>query len=143
MVEGYRAICTDSYAWEYPGGLSKDRHDLIGDAVAVLGNLGFITHSASSYVRKWVANEWQDYVNPSGDILVQVKAFKNGNVHWRFMPEAIKALNVEAGRLLGWIHTPADVVAELGYEPEEAEKYFRCTQHILPSNIKLLCGGAA
>ncbi len=144
VVEGYRAICTDSYAWDYPGGLSKDRHELIGDAVAVLGNLGFITHSPSSYVRKWIANDWQDYQTPSGDILVQVKAFKNGNVHWRFMPEAIKALNVEAGRLLGWIHTPADVVAELGYEPAEAEKYFRCSQKILPSNVKLLlCGGAA
>lgn len=54
------------------------------------------------------------------------------------MPEAIKALNVEAGRLLGWIHSPAEVVAELGYTVEEAEKLFMSSQKILASGVKLL-----
>lgn len=143
VVEGYKAICTDSYKLDYPNNLARDRHELIGDTIAVLGNLGFIHASSDSYQRHWVANQWQDFTNPSGEVLMQAKAFMNGNVHWRFMPEAIKALNVEAGRLLGWIHTPDDVVAELGYTPEEAERLFMSSAKILPSSIKLLSTGVA
>lgn len=138
VVQGYTAICCNDRTWDYPNGLAKDRHELIGDAVAVLGNLGFTTYSLSSFQRQWVANEWQDFLDNDGNILVQVKAFKNGNVHWRFRPEAIRALNVEAGRLLGWIHTPAEAVAELGYDPDEVEKLFMSNHKLLPSNIKLL-----
>jgi hypothetical protein len=43
----------------------------------------------------------------SGDVLFQAKAYMNGNMHFRFLPDAIKALNVEAGRLLGWLRSAA------------------------------------
>ncbi len=138
VVTGYRAICNEQYSWDYPSGLHKDRHNIIADTLAVLSNLGYRNDSLDSFARSWQANEWQDFTNNGGETLVQMKAFKNGNVHYRFMPEAIRALNVEAGRLLGWLKSPSDVVAELGYEPEEAERLFMSSQKILPGNVKLL-----
>lgn len=54
----------------------------------------------------------------------QVKAHVKGTLHFRFAEDAIKALNVEAGRLLGWLKDPGDVVEELGYTFEEAAEYF-------------------
>jgi len=67
-----------------------------------------------------------------------VKGFLNGNLHFRFKPEAIKAFNVEAGRLLGWIRTADEAVDEMGITPEEANCYFGSCQKVLPSNVKLL-----
>ncbi len=55
-----------------------------------------------------------------GDVVFQAKAFMNGNMHFRIMPEAIKALNIEAGRLLGWLRGPQDVVTELGYSMDDS-----------------------
>jgi hypothetical protein len=47
-------------------------------------------------------------------------------------------LNVEAGRLLGWLRSTADVVAQLGYSPEEAERFFGANRQLTPSSLKLL-----
>jgi len=65
----------------------------------------------------------------------------NGNLHFRFMPDAIKALNINAGRLLKWLRTEEDVVSELGYSWEDAKKYFNVNVRLLPKNINLLGGG--
>ncbi len=142
VLNGYQAIPKDKNGfgnWDYPNGLHKAKHEQIADIVAVLGNLGFNSgFSLSSLHREWVGGQWQDFFESDGETLFQVKAYINGNIHFRFKPEAIKALNVEAGRLLGWIHGPNDVVAELGYTPEEADKLFKSHQMILPSNVKLL-----
>jgi len=133
--------CLDkgSYSrWEYPGGLYRDRHDNIADIIAVMSNLGFSTHSQSSLDRVWTGGKWQDWYTSEGEILFQVKAYQNGNMHMRFMPEAIKALNIEAGRLLKWVRTKDDVIKEMGYTVEDLEKYFKSNSHILTSSVKLL-----
>lgn len=139
VVVRYSAINKSGYRWEYPGGLSRDCHDLIADVIAVMGNLGFSTFSSNSLDREWEAGKWQNFYETNSDeILFQVKAHMNGNMHFRFMPSAIKALNVSAGRLLKWLRTEEDVVTELGYTPQEAREYFHRDFHILPSNVKLL-----
>ena len=43
----------------------------------------------------------------------------------RFAPDAIMAINVEAGRLLGWLKSPAEAATELGATVEEAERHWR------------------
>jgi hypothetical protein len=127
-------------AYECTGNLHKSCHELLDDVTAVLFNLGFTTYDTTTRNRTWVGGQWEDFHLDDGRILFQVKAYKNGNMHFRFMPEAIKRLNVEAGRLLGWIRSAADVVSELGYTPEEAKQYFSSSFHIAPSNVKLLAG---
>ena len=62
----------------------------------------------------------------------------NGNMHFRFNQSAIKALNIEAGRLLKWVRTAEDVVEEMEYTAEDAKMYFKANKYILSSNIKLL-----
>lgn len=137
VVHHYSAIGNGDYRFEHPNGLHKSCHELIADVVAVLGNLGFLT-SGRSLQRQWEAGEWQDFCLDDGSVLFQVKAFKNGNLHWRFMPKAIKAINVEAGRLLGWLRGPTDVVNELGYTSKDAEELFGSSHQLVASNVKLL-----
>ena len=70
--------------------------------------------------------------------ILQVKGFKNGNLHFRFMPAAIRALNVEAGRLMGWIRTAADVVSQLDYTAAEAERAFVSSVQLGAGSVKRL-----
>lgn len=140
VVKRWKAICTDRYdRWNYPGGLSQDSHNLIADAIAVMGNLGFQTESLRSIDRHWTGGKWQDfYLSNTDDILFQVKAYMNGNMHFRFNQTAIMALNVNAARLLKWVRTKEEAAEELGYTHGEVDKYFNRNTHILPNNIKLL-----
>lgn len=143
VLDGYSAIAKPgsfSSSWDHPGGLHTSCHERIDDLIAVCGNLGFpIARSgAPSRVRAWTSNVWQDFTDAEGDIVFQAKAFMNGNLHFRFRPATIKALNVEAARLLGWIHAPSDVVAEMGYEQAEAERYFGANTLLKPSHVRLL-----
>lgn len=137
VVSSWQAI-GPADGWEYPGGLHKGRHELIADVTAVLYNLGYAVDDAPSLGRMWQAGQWQDFCLADERVLFQVKAHKNGNLHFRFMPETIKAINVEAGRLLGWLKGPGDVVSQLGYTADEAAQFYGASLQINPSNVKLL-----
>jgi hypothetical protein len=139
VVSCWGAIKSDQWSSGYTGELSDDAHDLIGDILVVLANLGFdAPHERPSKWRTWVGGQWQNWRDGEDRILVQMKAYKNGNVHLRFMPEAIKTLNVEAARLLGWIRSVDEAVEELGYSRAEVEQAFGRQVKLTPSNIKLL-----
>jgi hypothetical protein len=141
VLEKYRAIGGSS-SWDYPAGLAKGCHEVIADIIAVLFNLGFPTSSPSSMNRDWTAGKWENWYrtgHPS-EILFQVKGYAKGTLHLRFLPAAIKAINVEAGRLLGWLKAPADVVRELGYSEDEAKRLYGSTRTILPGTARLLLG---
>ena len=61
-------------------------------------------------------------------------------MHIRFNKEFMKALNVEVGRLLGWIHKKEDIANEFPDDMAKgAEKYFRTNYNCISNNmIKLL-----
>lgn len=145
----YRIVVEKSYAiyvsdglftssrYDYPGNLSTRCHELIADVIAVMSNLGFSTSSQNSRDREWESGKWQDWHLSGDDVLFQMKAFKNGNVHFRFKQEAIRALNIEAARLLKWVRSAEEVVTEMGYTKQEAKKYFNVNASML-SSVKLL-----
>lgn len=128
--------------WEYPGGLHNSCHEIIDDMIAVFGNLGFPVKSAvSSRARRWMRNDWQNFNGADGEVVFQVKAFLNGNLQLRIDQQAMKALNIEAGRLLGWLRSPADVVRETGYSAEDATRFFGSNQRLGSGNVRLLSAG--
>lgn len=128
----------DTWKWEYPGGLHNSAHEIIDDAIAVMGNLGFRVVGTVSRSRMWRRNVWQDFYDANGETVFQVKGFDNGNLQWRFHQDAIKALNIEAGRLLGWIRTQDDAVTETGYSRVDVAKYFGQNQRISTTTVRLL-----
>lgn len=158
----HSAINATNESWnryEYPGDLHSGCHELLDDVIAVMGNLGFTieAHAAHagdqtrwktcagcyprSRVRQWYSGSWQNFHLTDGRILFQAKAFKNGNIHFRFLPDAIKVLNIEAGRMLGWLHEPADVEREMGVPLEEARVLFGSNRQLGASSVLLLTGG--
>ncbi len=144
VVPGYRAIGGHDFgAYDYPGGLHRDCHALIADIIAVLSTLGFSTTSPGSMIRGWRANSWHNWHSPEGEVLFQVKGFANGNLHMRFAPDAIMAINVEAGRLLGWLKSPAEAATELGATQEQAERAWGSVAKLDATKTLALAGGVA
>jgi len=68
---------------------------------------------------------------------MEVKLFKNGNIHIKFDQEFIKKLNIEVGRIKKWIHTPKEASEEINISEFESNKYFNSSIKI-KKNLKLL-----
>ncbi len=68
------------------------------------------------------------------DYIGDVKSFKNNNVHFKFEKGFMKAFNIEAARLLGWVRSAADVMTEFSSEceisVEDAAKMFNSNHSI-------------
>ena len=56
-------------------------------------------------------------------------------VHFQFNQEFIKKLNLEVGRLRGWIKTPQEAAEEFDITLDEANKYWKSTYELLPSTL--------
>lgn len=126
--------------------LSDSAADFIGDLLTLARNLGFdctTAHSDLSYSgrERWAPGEARQFygIDKRGQevTLMDVRAFKNRNLHLRLAPAFILALNVEHGRLKGWLRTREEAVEELR-EPAAAE-YFYANKLLTHSNVPLLC----
>lgn len=140
--DGYQAMQQPGSwnTYEFPGGLHNSAHELMDDMIAVFGNLGFRVKAEASRSRKWAGGTWENFDGEDGTLLFQLKAYLNGNVHIRMAPKVVRALNIEAGRILGWVRTPEEVVTEMGYTAEDAKQYFGSNAKIGPGSMRKLLG---
>lgn len=132
----------DESSWDYENNLSETCHDFLGDIVTVANNLGFPC-SDTSRSRFWSSGSPMEFYLDNDEVLMRVKAHMNGNLHIQFNQDFIKALNVEASRLLGWIRSPKEAVEEMGIDFVTAERAFQSNRIFAPSECKLLTAGEA
>jgi methylase of polypeptide subunit release factors len=122
----YKAIHNGDYTkWENPNNLHKEAHDFINDIFTIANNLGFSNNANTHHYGDWEAGKAETFYCSTDKILLEVRAFKNGNLHFKFNQDFIKALNIEASRLLGWIKTPEQAVDEMGVELTFARAKFK------------------
>ena len=76
-----------------------------------------------------------------GEVLFEAKAYLNGNVHLRLNQKFALALNVEYGRLRGWLKTGAEAAAELN--DKEAPLYFGKQVQLGAHSLLMLSGPPA
>ena len=146
VLDGCGAICNSD--WEHERkrfcGLTETAYNLLVDIVVTSNNLHFNSSDTPRNFR-WLAGKSNTMLMANGSPLVECKAFKNGNMHMRFDPKFMLALNVEAGRLLGWIRNPTEACDEMEItDPEERDAValsFGTAFHI-GSNTQLLLGSA-
>lgn len=112
----------------------------VQDIFTVASNLGF--EYAGQYhgfpVSGWKYGKARELSMKTGEVLASIKIYKNGNYHFKFSTQFMKAFNVEAGRLLGWLKSPQQAADELKIKPEECLKFFKSNLSLVRSNIKLL-----
>ena len=80
----------------------------------------------------------EDMIRTDNDTFTTIRGHSNGNVHFQFNQEFIKKLNLEVGRLRGWIKTPQEAAEEFDITLEEANNYWKSTYELLPSTLSHL-----
>lgn len=135
-------INVSHYSWEKTryDGLCERAYCFIQDLLTVANNLGFLCSSSIG------GYEWHPgkpnvfyFSDRKGKrcVLFEVRAFKNQNMHVRLSKRFALALNVEHGRLRGWLRSPAEACEEL--RDNEAGKFWGATFRLLPdSGMKFL-----
>jgi hypothetical protein len=93
-------------------------------------------------VDEWESNKKvKFYINRAENkILMQVKAFKNGNLHIKFNQDFIRTLNIEFGRLKGWLTNHIQASEELNIPVKFSEKVFKGNFHLPTGKGFLMLG---
>lgn len=95
-------------------GADSSRRELLQDLCTVARNLGFEgIYEAGLLSDKWTPGEWREAMFLGG-VLFAAKVYQNGNLHFKFHKELMGRLNVEAGRLLGWVTSQRQADEEMG-----------------------------
>jgi len=144
VLERTGGISSSSYSSDQINGLCNSAAELVHDLCTIAGNLLFDirdTERVSDF--QWESNKKNvfHYMNHSTgelEILFDIRAFKNGNLHIRFNPRFICRLNVEFGRLKGWLKTPKEAMDELGVSAEDAVSSFGNNLKITVNNVLAL-----
>jgi len=138
-------ICTAYYSFEQSkSGLSHRAGDVLNDLRTIATNLGFDTSSfGDAHSVAWVSNRkntflYHDLSRGQDHILFEAKAYKNGNLHLKLNQAFICRLNVEFGRLKGWLKSPKQAAEELDISETEAAKSFAANLQLEHSNLLAL-----
>ena len=145
-VLDYRIIASSPFRCGWSGQMEQSYHDnnTLKDIFVIARNLGFAPcdyrpepNSFGEKVQVYQKFNSETHEQP---LLMDYTCYKNGNMHIRFNKEFMKALNVEVGRLLGWIHKKEDIANEFPDDMAKgAEKYFKSNYNCLSTNpLKLL-----
>ena len=140
VLDRYHAIGHGNHDYYYPQNLHNGAHDFINDLVTIANNLNFRTWSSMNSHRMgdWESGKTKEFYDADGKDLMWVRAFKNGNLHVKFNQKLIRALNVEFGRLKGWLKDKQQAADELNIPEDDAGAAFGANCQITKDNIKLL-----
>jgi len=129
-------------SYSFDKGLDEQGRQFIQDLLTVAYNLGFLCDTTDAQLHRagdWRTGEKHEFYyqkDGGGHLLFEVRAFYNWNIHIRLSQKFALALNVEMGRLKGWITTPAEAVEELG--DLEAAQYFNSQVRLGSGNVRML-----
>ncbi|KRW83683.1 class I SAM-dependent methyltransferase [Marinobacter sp. P4B1] len=136
----YQAICVSEYSFEHTAsGLSNAAASMLDDLATVANNLGFDNvGQPQAHDFKWESGKkqaflYRDHTTGQVNTLFEVKAFKNGNLHIKMNQRLACRINVEFGRLKGWLKNASEAAEELDADIAECAQAFS-------SNLKLSGG---
>lgn len=109
------------------GGLSEGAANFIDDLIVVANNLGFLC-SDSVINHNFESGKKEEFICKykagKDAVLMTVRAYMNGNFHIKFNQKFILALNVEIGRLQGWIHNVQHAAQEMDEKVENVAEVY-------------------
>ncbi len=120
--------------------LERSTIEFINDISTVAKNLGFeVIDSLSS---EWMVKAGTKFslrmttTNGETETFVECKIFKNNNIHFKFNQNFIKAFNIEAARLNGWIQSAQEAAEEF---PEDCKVTAQEAGQFFKKNYLLIC----
>lgn len=134
--------------WEHErrqyGGLRSGAAEFLNDLRTIADNLGYCVEGYKAAEQfEWESNKkvifyCKDRRSLKEKPLMEVRAFKNGNLHIKFDQDFMCRLNVEFGRLKGWLRSHEEAAQELGINAELASKSFASNLRLTSSAVALL-----
>jgi hypothetical protein len=122
-------------------GLNSQAAGFMADLMTVAGNLGLTAIDPPPREFEWNDSSAQVYrfldANGQPQSLFRVRAFLNRNMHMQFHPEFIHALNVQHGKLRGWLRDDARAAEELEIPVETARRRFASNFRLTAEFLKL------
>lgn len=132
VVSSVGGVHNSPWKHESRNGLNERTSDFLKDMCVLAGNLGFSGITDLDTLPEWSSGKTQTIkANYDGKevTLFEVKSFKKQTTHIKLNVEFSRRLNVEYGRLKGWLKSPADAVREFSGECaltiEQAESAFK------------------
>lgn len=122
--------------YDYPKGLHKNTHGYINDILTIAKNLGFDVNE-NTYSFEWSSGKSIDFTYQKGQFM-NIRAYKNGNIHCKIDQEFMKKLNIEAGRLNGWVKSPKEAAEEMNIPLAEVVRFYNSNLQISAKNMPLL-----
>lgn len=135
---------------DYDKGLDENACLFLGDLLTIARNLKFNCSTTDRRLDYYNCKEWrtgQKFLfgfndkNHQQQTLFEVRAFYNRNLHVRLHPDFALALNVEYGRLKGWLKSGGHAAKELSNF--DAARHFRTNHQLLPAATQHLLTHAA
>lgn len=125
-------------------GLTERAYFYLMDIITVANNLGFDTANRTRPSEfDWYSSGaktfyYYDHRKGVEAVLFTAKAFLNGNLHIKFNQAFMMMMNVEHGRLKGWIKSGAEASQELDISAKDAENFFKSNLQLTASNYMRL-----
>ncbi|MCG9576124.1 DUF4942 domain-containing protein [Vibrio tubiashii] len=141
----YRCVLSPRYAFrESPStDATFSTGELIVDLLAVAYNLGFDTSlNLDPMKMTFVYGEttefyYYDHHSETKEVVFTIKVFRKGSMHVVFNKEFMIKMNVQFGRLKGWLHSAEQASDEIGIPLKKAECAF-CALESIDQNSLLL-----
>lgn len=139
-------ISSSEYSWEK--GLQERGAVFLGDLLTIANNLGFRCDACPHLFNHDGRRDWTPgtayeiyYTDRQGEqkTLYEVRGFKNGNLHLKLAKAFILALNVEHGRLKGWLRNAREAAEEL--QDPAAAACFKTNLQLNPASGQLFLTG--
>ncbi|MBE8232380.1 MAG: DUF4942 domain-containing protein [Endozoicomonadaceae bacterium] len=131
VAEGAGGRNDSGYSSSATHGLSNNAINFINDLLVVAYNLGFDTSQttrADKTQTQWDGKKkvfhYRDITTGKDVVLFEVKAFYNGNLHFKFKPEFVCKMNVVFGKLKGWVKSHQEAAEEMDIDVNIAKQYF-------------------
>lgn len=140
----YRVVLSGKAGFTQDGKLTVSAKEFLGDINIVASSIGFRPVEYLEVLDgRWRAGDrhefkFTDNVTKEEKILFDARGYENGNFHIRFNQEFICKLNVEFGRLKGWLKDWKEAADEMDITDEIAKKIFGCNEKIAIKSATLL-----
>jgi len=140
VISCHNTFNPSSYGrYEYENGIHNSVNSRLNDILTIAHNLSFLTTSSEkSDQKQWEPGKEQIFLMNDGEILMSVRVYMNGNLHIKFNQKFLRNLNVEFGRLKGWLRSSSEASEELNIPEEEAKMYFKTNYVLEGSSLPML-----